>query len=638
MRFCIVFVLLVAVIGQSHASVSKQDAKAARDAFKRGVKFEHQKHYNEAFSSFEDAARLNPQNTQYITAREMMRQKLVSDHLKNGNSAVLLADESGKMSPENRRVQAMAEFQSALNLDPTNDYAAERLQELVSEEAPASPSLEQITRGSEEIRLRPSPELKDIHFRGDSRALMTRIADLYGLTPIFDDNFTPLAVSLEMSHASFEQAIAAATPQSHAMWTPLSDKEIFFANDTPDNRRQYDQMILRTFYVSDVSSPEAMTDLVSLLRSIYDIRYVVSNATQSTIIARAPRSTLDAAATFINSLNLAKPQVMLDVRTYEINQTLLSELGVTFPTQFQMINVPTAALTALANQPNIQNQIQQIIQNGGLTPQNQDAINALLAQLQNQQNSQLSQLLKQPFALFGGGKTTFAVVIPPVTANFTFNQSSVINLEHLILRAAQGDTATLRVGDRFPIQNAIYAPIVSNPLLNLPGSQVSTFPSFSYEDLGITLKAKPIVHMRLVPNTDDSEPAVSQAGDPGTKAPAPRRAAKREEAEVTLDLDLSIRSLGGQSFNNVPVISNHQYTGTVRLMDGESALVVGSITRDQQRSLSGLPFFSRIFGVLTSNNNKNNTEDEILVVVTPYIVRGPNQMENPEQWLPPGSP
>jgi general secretion pathway protein D len=397
-------------------------------------------------------------------------------------------------------------------------------------------------------------------------------------------------------------------------------------------------MILRTFYVSNASSPEAMNDLLALLRSIYEIRYVVSNTTQSTITVRAPRSTLDAAAAFMGTLNLARPQVMLDVRTYEINQSLLRDLGITFPTQFQMINIPAAALSSLANQPDIQAQIQQIIQNGGLTPQNQDAINALLAQLQNQQNSQIAQLIKQPFALFGGGKTLFAVVIPPVTANFSFNQSSVRNLEHLILRTSHGDTATMRIGDRFPIQNAIYSPIVSNPLLALPGSTVSTFPSFSYEDLGITLKAKPLIHMRLVPNTDDSQPDASQAGAPSPQALAPPHAAQREEAEVTLDLDLSIRSLGGQSFNNVPVISNHQYTGTVRLRDGESALVAGSISRDQQRSLSGLPFLSRVFGVLTSESNKNNTEDEILIVVTPHIVRAPDQLENPEQWLPPGAP
>jgi type II secretory pathway component GspD/PulD (secretin) len=200
----------------------------------------------------------------------------------------------------------------------------------------------------------------------------------------------------------------------------------------------------------------------------------------------------------------------------------------------------------------------------------------------------------------------------------------VVNLEHVMLHASQGQTATMRIGERFPIQNALYSPIVSNPLLNLPGSQVSTFPSFSYEDLGIMVKLTPMVHMHMVPNRD--------AG-PG---PHP---AEREEAEVTLkDIDLSIRSLSGSSFNNVPVISNHEYTGTVRLKDGETALLVGSISRDQQRSLSGLPFFSRIFGPLTSSHNNNNTEDEILVIVTPHIVRAPDQLEDPEQWLPPGSP
>jgi len=632
MRFFVVLVLSFALAAQGHAAVSKQDAKAARAAFKRGVKFEQQKQYDEAFSSFQEAARLNPENNEYVSARELMRQRLVSDHLKNGNTAILTADESRNLTAEERRVRAMAEFQAALALDPANDYAAQRLHELVSEVPTPSTSLEQISEQSGELRLRPSPQLKDIHFRGDSRALMTRIADLYGLTPVFDENFTPLAVSLEMNKASFEQAIAAAAPQAHAMWTALSEKEIFFANDTPDNRRQYDHMILRTFYIPDASTPETINELVALLRSIYEIHWVVANQSQSTITVRASRFTLDAAADFIGNLNLARPQVMLDVQAYEVNHTLLSNMGFVQPSQFQLINVSAAVLSAL-NQPDIQSQIQKILQNGGLTPENQQAINALLAQLQNQQNSQVSQLLKQPFVLFGGGKTLSAVVIPAVSANLSFNTSWVKNLEHIVLRASQGQTATMQIGERFPIQNAVYSPIIANPLLNLPGAQVSNFPSFSYEDLGITLKAKPLIHMHMVPNTDDSG---TNATDTNAK-PVPRPL-RREEAEVTLDLDLSIRSLSGTSFNNVPVISNHQFTGTVRLKDGEAALVVGTISRDQQRSLSGMPFLSRIFGDLTSHSDKNNTEDEILVIVTPHIVRAPDQLENPEQWLPPGSP
>jgi len=635
MRFPAVFVLCLALAAQSHASVSKQDARAARDAFKRGLKLQHQKHDDEAFASFQEAARLNPENRQYITARELMRQRLVSDHLKNGNAAVLSTDEQANKSAANRRVEAMAEFQAALNLDPKNDYALQRLDELTSEVIPLSPTLARLSEQSQEVRLRPSPQLRDIHFRGDSRAMMTQVAELYGLVPIFNENFTPLAVSLELHQASFEKALAAATPQAKVMWAALSDKEIFFANDTPDNRRQYEHMILRTFYVSNAGTPEAMNELVALLRTIYDIHYIVSDQAQSTITVRAPRRSLDAAADFISSLNLARPQVMIDVQAYEVNQTVLRNLGLNVPTQFQMINISNALLSSIANQPDIQAQIQKIIQNGGLTPENQNAINALLAQLEAQKNSQISQLLKQPFALFGGGLTRFAVVIPPVSANFSFNQSSVVNLEHLMLRASQGQTATMRIGDRFPIQNAVYSPIVANPLLNLPGSSVSTFPSFTYEDLGITLKAKPLIHMRMVPNTDAAD---SDLSNPAAAAAPRRHLPMREESEVTLDLDLSIRTLSGESFNNVPVISNHQFTGTVRLKDGEPALVVGSISRDQQRSLSGLPFFSRIFGNLTSDTNKNNTENEILVIITPHIVRGPDQLENPEQWLPPGSP
>ena len=82
-------------------------------------------------------------------------------------------------------------------------------------------------------------------------------------------------------------------------------------------------MILRTFYVSNAGTPEAMNELVALLRTIYDIHYIVSDQAQSTITVRAPRRSLDAAADFISSLNLARPQVMIDVQAYEVNQTVL---------------------------------------------------------------------------------------------------------------------------------------------------------------------------------------------------------------------------------------------------------------------------------------------------------------------------
>ena len=109
-------------------------------------------------------------------------------------------------------------------------------------------------------------------------------------------------------------------------------------------------------------------------------------------------------------------------------------------------------------------------------------------------------------------------------------------------------------------------------------------------------------------------------------------------AEVTLDLELSIKALSSTMFNNIPVIANRDYKGSVRLKDGEPALVVGAITRSLQRSSSGLPGFGYIpvLGSILTVNNRNNEDDEVLVIVTPHIVRLPDVLQSQSLVLPVG--
>src|SRR5207253_3588665 len=144
-----------------------------------------------------------------------------------------------------------------------------------------------------------------------------------------------------------------------------------------------------------------------------------------------PKPVLDSVTTFIAGLSTGRPQVLLDVQVYQIDQTLLRNLGVQIPTQFQMIQIPPSVI-ALLSQGNIQQQIQNLINSGGLTPENLQAIQALLAQLQAQQASGLSSLLNQPFITFGHGQTLFAITYPgSFTANFRFDNSTVRQLEHI---------------------------------------------------------------------------------------------------------------------------------------------------------------------------------------------------------------
>ena len=81
--------------------------------------------------------------------------------------------------------------------------------------------------------------------------------------------------------------------------------------------------------------------------------------------------------------------------------------------------------------------------------------------------------------------------------------------------------------------------------------------------------------------------------------------------------------------------SNREYKGGILLKEGEPAVVAGMITASDQRSLNGLPVFSRIpgLGALTSQRSKQEEDDELLILITPHVVRSPERSEAPEIWI-----
>ena len=374
-------------------------------------------------------------------------------------------------------------------------------------------------------------------------------------------------------------------------------RALLVLNDDPSTRQAFEKFELQTFYVAGASVPQDLTDIVTTLRAAFDARYMSVNARENAIVLRAPKRLLDAAARLINGLSDGRPEVMLDIHIYQVSRSTLRSLGMDLPLQFQMFNLTSAALSLGGT--NLQDLINQAIASGAINQANVQGIAALLAQLQNQQ---LSGIFQNPFATFGGGLTRFGVGIPAASLRLALSQSHVTTLEHMTLRAEQGIAATFRLGSRFPILNASFAPIFNSASISqVIGNQsfIAPFPSFNYEDLGLTLKATPAV---------------------------------RGEQSVTLKLETQIRSLGGTSLNGVPIIDSREYNGTINLKNGETAVVVGSVSEQDQRSLSGIPFLSRIPVVTyaVSRHDKNVTEDELLMTITPHIVRvstGQNLMQ-----------
>jgi general secretion pathway protein D len=567
------------LIGGVNCVPTKEDLKESRAAFERGMKLEKQRRPEEAFAQFDQAVRLDPQSLQFLRAREIVKAKLVFDRVERGN----------RLLAEDARLRAAAEFRAALDLDPDNQFAKDRLAEATRQLTPVSGSAvgQEPEMGSEPIRLEPSPGRATFHFTGDVRELFAQLAAAYGMTAQFDDSVKARTVIFNVDNVDFFTALELACKVSKSMWVALGARQVLVAENTSENHKQYDRMVLETFVLPSDTTPSETQELVTTLKSILDLKLVTSGQPLGTIEVRGPQETVEACARLLNQLDNQKPQVMLDVRVFQISHQLTRNVGVHIPNTFNLYNIPAVALAGLGGQ-NIQQLINQLISSGGINQLGSTALSGLLSQLTGQQNS----IFSQPLATFGGGLTFMGLSLDQFAAALSLNESWTRDLENLSMRAGEGRDAKFHLGERYPILNASYAPIYNSPQISqVLGNQsyVPPFPSVSYEDLGLNVNVKPMID-----------------GD----------------GSVTLQLEMQIRSLTGQSNNGVPIISNREYKGTVALKDGEPAFIAGEISRTDTLSMTGIPGLGMIplLNQAMVNNTKQQEDDELMVAITPHVV------------------
>jgi type II secretory pathway component GspD/PulD (secretin) len=358
-------------------------------------------------------------------------------------------------------------------------------------------------------------------------------------------------------------------------------------------------MSLRTFVLPPHATPQEASDIANLLRNVFELKSVTLGQTSDTVEVKGPQAVLAACARFMQQMDRQKPQVMLEVRIYQIDHQLMRNMGMHIPYTFNLFNIPAAALAGLGGQ-NIQQLINQLIASGGINQAGSSALSGLLSQLQGQGNG----IFSQPLATFGGGLTFEGLSLDQLAATLSLNESWVRSLENMTLRASQGADATFHSGTRFPVENASFAPIFNSPqIAQVIGNQsfVPPFPSISYEDLGLNVKMKPVIH------ADNS---------------------------VSLQIELQVRALTGQSTNGIPVISNQEYHGSITLENGEPAVVAGQVSQTETLAMTGLPglgYFPLLNKVM-ANNTKQTEANELMIVITPHVVSNYDR-DSSEIWI-----
>jgi len=577
------------VIGAPVQADSLNAQRKAAKLYLQGVQLLEKKQPEAAWGSLKQAVKLEPGNSTYLRASELARQSAVTQ----------LVEQAGRERGSGAEEDAKRLLKHAQEIDPENPSVLQRLDDAEDKKSIGQVGItasslvgpdEDLESGPRALAdgpivLDPKKDKQSFHLRTSSRDVVEQVFRAYGIQASVHDSVQARPIRLDVEDATFPQAMRILELLTHTFYEPLDPHRVVVAQDTRENRTQFQRLQLETIYLPGMNDKE-LTEVSNLAHNVFDAPQSVVEPTRGTLTLRAPAKTMDAFNRTVTRLVDGKSQVDLSVKIIQLAYTHSQETGTTFFQQTTVANV-YSEINSILNQN--QAAVQQIIASGIVpnanTLQNQLTIIEILI---GSGQASLSGILTQGFALFGGGLTLSALAPGPATLNMNMNSSDTRILDDVHLRLQDQEAGTFKIGTRYPIQTSSFSPIAISAL-GSAGLQNETIPQVQYSDLGLTLKATPSV-MR----SDD----------------------------VALTLDLKIDALSGGSINDIPILDSRQVSGVLTLKAGETAMLISDVSRSEARALSGLPGISDIPGLENiSDIARSKSVARLLILVTPIVVR-----------------
>jgi len=472
--------------------------------------------------------------------------------------------ERGKKFHEAKVLErALVELQQAVQLDPSNQYAQVELDKVRREIEAAKQgtdleTIEEMKRKAKGIRPQPpllnprSDEPISLEFPEPTpiKSIYRALGKAFGINILFDPNLKDLEIPIVLRDVTAQDALEILMRAAGHFYKVLDPQTIIIAADTPQNRRNYEDLVIQAFFLSNADVKDAMTTL----RSLIGAKQIAMNEQLNAIILRDTADKVKVAEKIIDTVDKAKAEVVVDVELLQLSTSKLRDLGVELST----------------------NSITQSLDLGS-----EDAKLRLSdVQYLNENN--------------------WTLTIPNFIYNFVKNNTDAQLLAQPRLRISEGEKARLVIGDRVPI------PVTSFNTANTVGGNIVPITSFQYQDVGITINIEPRVH---------------------------------HNREVTLKLTVEVSQVSGQVSGgsgqaSQPIIGTRTIESTIRLKDGETNFLAGLIRQDNSFSDSGVPGLSDIpiIGRLFSNNSTDNRRTDVILTLTPHIVRLPDITE--EDLLP----
>jgi general secretion pathway protein D len=471
-----------------------------------------------------EQARLRASQAHFTTARRLASLGKFEESLIEYQLAAELNPSNGAVQDEMRTVRAQLRAKVAVA-----DDGRTQLETLIAQSLKAPLPGESLPA---DVTLPDTLMFRD----ASARVIYLAIGQYGNLNVVFDPSFRDQAITVDLRKATLAEALDSVSAATRHFWRSSNQRTVTIIPDTPAKRREYEEEIVQTFYLSNADLKET----IDILRIVVDARRIAPLTATNAITIKDTPERISAAGRIISAIDKARPEVIIDVELLEVDRTRLREYGLQF---------------ASPGSPGL---------NGQVTINRDDLT---LRDLRN-----LSQ------------SDVFLTGLPSLFYRLLKTDSATRILANPQLRTSEGISAQANFGERVPVPVTVFAPIASG------GVQTQPITSFNYENVGVNIDITPRTH---------------------------------HDDDVSLAIKIQVSSISGTGFGDLPTFGNRAISTVIRLKDGETNMLAGLIRDDERRVMGGIPGLSDlpIIGPLFANNRRESQETDIILTLTPRIVR-----------------
>ena len=566
---------------------------AAGKAFRQGNAAIKSGDLDQAVAYYRTAVQASPDNPNFKIALERAQLAASRSHFEKAKQF----EEAGQLEA------ARGEYKLASEYDPANRQAEAKVVGLeqtirarIEAERPR-PAIEQMRERaraqSAEPLLNPaSREPLRLSFRNANiRDIIDALGSTSGINITYDPQVPQTAASVQLDGVTLEQALQQIMSVNQLSYKVTSERGILVFPDNAQKHAQYDEQVVQTFYVSHADVTELTQLLSSLIRlpSMAVQPAIQFNKAANTITVRGTAQVVQIIEKVIQQNDKARAEVMFDIEILEVDRLRAKQYG---------LNLSEYALGGVLS-PEVSPGSTSSTTTTPTTGIGAAAAAAATTSTTAGRSTTPSQIASPPaFNLNtisrGFNTSDFYLAVPTAIVRALESDTQTKLVAKPQLRGAEGNKLTMNLGDEIPIVSTSYTPIASG------GVGVNPLNSFQLKPVGINVDITPV--------------RVTLEGD------------------ILIDMNVESSSRGSDvnvAGTNYPSFGTRKVGTRLRLRDGESNLLAGLLREDERKSLNGFPGAIRvpILRQLFSNNDQTVGSTDIVMLLTPHILRAPEITE-----------